>query len=96
MIVPGDQNDNLLCLVTKLEIEIRLPFWSLTKFGCLSGHRRFFKWFSFKLLSYLAKRHIFSRFGSQSGHEQIRSLIRSYSNKDINLVVADAFSFTVV
>ena len=29
--------------------------------------------FFFKLLSYLPKRHIFSRFGSQSGQYQIRS-----------------------
>ena len=68
-----------MCLVTKLEIkiEIRLPFWSLTKIRLsISGHQLGSQGSSlnglfFKLLSYLAKRHIFNKFGSQSGYKQI-------------------------
>ena len=82
----GDQNCDLMCLVTKLEIkmEIRLPFWSLSQFGCQSGHQLGSPGSSlegiFKLLSYLAKRYISKRFGSQSGHEQIRLSNWSSSN----------------
>ena len=46
----------------------------------------------FKLSSYLAKGHNLNRFGSQSGHKQIRSSNLSSSNWDNNLVVVDAFS----
>ena len=100
LIDTGDQTDDLMCMVIKLEvkIEIRSPFWSRPKLGCQSGHPLGSQSSSlndllFKLISYLPKSHVFDRFACQSGHVQIWSSKWSSSNYDVNLVVVVAFSF---
>ena len=98
LIDPGDQTDDLICLMTRQEIkiEIRSPFWLRLKYLDVTQvlKKVVSMNYFFKLSSYLAKGHFLNRFGSHSGHQQIRSSNRSSSNQDANLVVVDAFSLT--